>query len=108
MIHKKCSPGRIRIYLLFAVALALSIPASAAWKEKVLYSFQGGMNDGSLPVGGVVFDKKGNLYGATYSGMVYQLVPPLQKSGAWTENVVYVFQGVPKGDVRQSQWGLSD
>ena len=42
MIHKKCSPGRIRICLLFAVALALSIPASAAWKEKVLYSFQGG------------------------------------------------------------------
>jgi len=40
MTHTKC-PGLIRICLLFAVALTLSIPASAEWNEKVLYSFQG-------------------------------------------------------------------
>ena len=54
MTHTKCSPGLIRSCLLFAVALTLAVPASAAWKEKVLYSFQGGTNDGSVPIGGVV------------------------------------------------------
>jgi hypothetical protein len=63
MIHKKCSLGLIHVCLLLAVALTLAVPASAEWKEQVLYSFQGGTNDGALPVGGVVFGTKGNLYG---------------------------------------------
>ena len=50
------------------VILALAVPASAEWKEKVLYSFQGGTKDGSVPAGGVVFDTQGNLYGATTDG----------------------------------------
>ena len=37
---------------------------AAGWKEKVLYSFQG-IPDGAVPAGGVVFDRIGNLYGAT-------------------------------------------
>jgi hypothetical protein len=67
--------------------LALGVAASAEWKEKVLYSFQGG-TDGAVPAGGVVFDRQGNLYGATQQGggtnwspmaacgTVYQLAPP--------------------------------
>ena len=35
--------------------------------EAVLYSFTGG-NDGDLPWGGVIEDKKGNLYGTTQAG----------------------------------------
>ena len=31
-----------RLLALFAVGLTLVIPASAQWKEKVIYSFQGG------------------------------------------------------------------
>ena len=50
MTLKKRSPSLIRICLLFAISLALAVPASAEWKEKVLYSFQGGTNDGSVPV----------------------------------------------------------
>jgi hypothetical protein len=84
------------------------LPASAEWKEKVLYSFQGGTTDGSVPAGGVVFDKAGNLYGADTSGgsggcpnqgcgMVFQVSPPAQKGGAWTETSIYAFQGVLKG-----------
>ena len=74
--------------LLFAV-LTLAIPASAEWKEKVLYSFQGVGQRGAIPVGGVVFDSRGNLYVATTDGgpgacapignecgTVYQLSPP--------------------------------
>jgi uncharacterized repeat protein (TIGR03803 family) len=108
MTHKKCSPGRIRICLLFAVALALSIPASASWKEKVLYSFQGG-TDGSFPGGGLIFDKTGNLYGVTvqggatncppgWCGTIYELSPPKRKGGAWTEVVLYVFTGHDQND----------
>jgi hypothetical protein len=66
--------------------------AVAAWKEHVLYSFQGG-NNAQTPVGGVVFDKQGNLYGATITGTVYQLAPPMKKGDAWTEAVLYIFQG---------------
>jgi uncharacterized repeat protein (TIGR03803 family) len=93
--------------LLFAVAVTLAIPASAEWNEKVLYSFQGGSKDGSVPAGGVVADKAGNLYGATTDGgMVYQLVPPVKQGGPWTETVLYVFQGVSKRDGSTPSGGL--
>src|SRR4030088_2350224 len=59
------TPAVRRLLALFAITLALASAASAEWKEKVLYSFQGGSKDGSAPVGAVVFDKQGNLYGAT-------------------------------------------
>jgi hypothetical protein len=97
-----------RISLLIALA-ALSSPATAEWKEKVLYSFQG-LPDGSVPAGGVVFDQQGNLYGATTEGgsqaclgiaqcgTVYQLVPPTKKGDPWAENILYVFKGNLNGD----------
>jgi len=92
---------------LFVVVLTLAVTASAEWKEKVLYSFQGGSSDGSVPAGGVVFDKHGNLYGATTDGgRVYQLTPPAKKDGTWTENVLYVFQGNTKGDGSSPSSGL--
>ena len=50
MIHKKISPSLIHVCLLLAVALTLAVPASASWKEKVLYSFQGGI-EGRLDAG---------------------------------------------------------
>lgn len=79
--------------------LAFVLPASASWKEQVLYSFQGG-SDGAVPAGGVVFDKQGNLYGATTYGnqygelgVVYELSPPAKKGGPWTESLIYSFLG---------------
>ena len=57
----------------------------------LLYSFQGGSNDGQNPNAGVAFDKAGNLYGATYdggqdnAGVVYELAV----GGA--ESVLYSF-----------------
>jgi hypothetical protein len=85
--------------------------ASATWKEKVLYSFQGG-SDGSTPAGGVVFDAAGNLYGANTwggdrsclgdgCGTVFQVSPPVQKGGPWTETVIHAFHGINgQGDGR--------
>jgi hypothetical protein len=81
--------------------LATVLSASAASKEKVLYSFQGG-SDGYAPAGGVFFDKAGNLYGVNawggaggcQCGTVFEISPPSQKGGAWTETTIYTFQGV--------------
>jgi uncharacterized repeat protein (TIGR03803 family) len=100
MTHK--GQTRMATRLLLLLVLGFTSVASAEWKEKVLYSFQGGM-DGATPAGGVVFDQQGNLYGATtdggatncspvaYCGTVYQLSP--QPHGSWKESVLYVFKG---------------
>jgi hypothetical protein len=93
---------------LFAIVFVFVSLASAEGKEKVLHSFQGGTNDGEYPAGGVVFDKAGNLYGATTDGggecppaqcgTVFQLAPPAQKGDPWTETVLYIFKGNGSGD----------
>jgi hypothetical protein len=88
----------------------MTINASAEWKEKVLYSFQGG-NDGAFPGGGVVFDQQGNLYGVTeaggpsscapignYCGTVYQLSPPVKQGDPWTKTLIYMFKGKQYND----------
>jgi hypothetical protein len=103
--------------ILLALVTFASTLSAAEWKEKVLYSFQGG-TDGSTPVGGVVFDSAGNVYGATQDGgsascrsiyecgTVYQLTPPATKGDAWTETVLYVFQGNAKNDGASPFGGL--
>src|SRR5579859_6263524 len=109
MNRQKCFDSIPRLLLLFAIVLIFAVSASAEWKEKVLYSFQG-LPDGAYPAGGVVFDQAGNLYGATTDGgandcpgiaqcgTVYQLQPPVQKGKPWTESVLYVFKGVNSND----------
>ena len=95
----------------------LAFPASVQWNEQVLYSFQNG-TDGATPTGAVVFDKSGNLYGVTQNGgaatclspdacgTVYELTPPAQTGGAWTETVLYVFKGYTYGDGATPEGGL--
>jgi uncharacterized repeat protein (TIGR03803 family) len=108
MTCKRYSQSAVGLLSFFVAVFALTVPASAEWKEKVLYSFQGSP-DGSFPGGGLVFDKAGNLYGVTLEGgsgscppaqcgIVYQLSPPTQKGGPWTETVLYVFKGQHYGD----------
>ena len=97
------------LFLMFATA-------SAEWEEKVLYSFQGGTTDGAIPAGGVVFDKAGNLYGATTQGFgfcppaqcgsVFQLAPPAKQGDPWTETVLHVFTGNVNGDGDTPAGGL--
>jgi uncharacterized repeat protein (TIGR03803 family) len=77
----------------------LSPEKSGTWTETVLHGFGGAPNDGSLPRAGLIIDKQGNLYGTTESGgannagTVFELSP--EKSGAWTETVLYGFAGAP-------------
>lgn len=71
--------------------------ASAQWQEQVLYSFQGG-TDGARPIGGMVFDNAGNLYGATNEGgssscagpsqcgIVFELSPPTKRNDPLDRN----------------------
>ncbi len=70
-----------------------------SWTEKVLHSFGHGQ-DGFFPVGGLVMDAAGNLYGTTESGgfhntcnlgcgTVFELMP--QEDGSWTEKVLHSF-----------------
>jgi uncharacterized repeat protein (TIGR03803 family) len=67
------------------------------WSETPIYRFSG--SDGANPYGGdILFDKAGNLYGATYlggsancpsgCGVVYKLTP---SGGGWSESVLYSF-----------------
>jgi uncharacterized repeat protein (TIGR03803 family) len=79
----------------------LSRTAMGKWKEKVLYSFQGG-SDGQNSLGNLVIDAAGNLYGTTSEGgadcscgTIFKLTPGVH--GTWTESVVHRFQGPPDG-----------
>jgi hypothetical protein len=74
-----------------------------AWKETVLHDFTGG-NDGGYPGGTVALGPNGVLYGAgsysgvaNASGVIYELTPPKQAGGAWTETVLHTFPAF-KGD----------
>jgi uncharacterized repeat protein (TIGR03803 family) len=49
----------------------LSPNMSGGYNESILYQFNYvGSGDGALPYGGMVLDKRGNLYGTTYTGGV--------------------------------------
>lgn len=77
-----------------------------AWQESVLYSFAG-HGDGGVPQSDLVFDQTGNLYsttlvgGAFTKGVVFELIPPINQGGSWTEVPLYSFQsdGIPRGGV---------
>jgi hypothetical protein len=77
----------------------------------VLYSFPT-PKEGYVPAGDLAFDSSGNLYGATffgggygttcdefyqYCGAIFELSPPLQKGGSWTEQTLYGFKGTARG-----------
>jgi uncharacterized repeat protein (TIGR03803 family) len=43
-------------------------PSPAGAQETVIYRFQGGINDGAAPIGELIADKNGTLYGSTLIG----------------------------------------
>lgn len=99
-------------------------PTQNGWQESAIYEFQQGVNLGVIPVGGVIFDTAGNLYGTTWApgsqgdfifdrvhsnlsgntfwgctqpgcgGTVYKLTPT---QNGWQETDVYAFTGAADG-----------
>jgi uncharacterized repeat protein (TIGR03803 family) len=88
----------------------VSPPATkgGAWTETLLYSFDEPSNGGAFPTAGLIFDKKGNLYGTTAlggqfnNGVAYELSPSGTKGGSWTETVVYNFDSNGGGSPQSS------
>ncbi len=93
--------------LLIAVAAMFGIgPDSAVAQESVLYNFGNTSTDGQGPESALIFDSKGNLYGATSGGglhsygTVFELSPGA--GGVWTETILYNF-GVTTSDAAAPQ-----
>jgi uncharacterized repeat protein (TIGR03803 family) len=81
----------------------LSKGSDGVWTESVLYSFFG-LADGGNPIGSLIWDSAGSLYGTTtyggYSnsggcnggcGVVFKLTPG--SGGNWSQSVLYSFRG---------------
>lgn len=105
-----------KFYLLGLLAVFAFAPQSfAQWNQSVIYQFQGG-TDGDGPIGTIVFDQAGNLYGATTGGgigacvfscgTVFQLTPPANNGDPWTETVLYTFKSYLTGDGNIPSGGL--
>jgi hypothetical protein len=82
-----------------AVYMLAPPSGGGSWKETVLFNLPGGAG-GSGTGGSVTLGPNGVLYGTASqsgvtnaSGLVFQLTPPQQAGGAWTESVIYNFPG---------------
>jgi hypothetical protein len=82
------------------LALALLMPCSVfAQTESTIYTFLPNPPGPAIPHSDLIFDKAGNLYGASYYGSefgygtVFQLVPA--SGGIWTLNTLHQFVGGP-------------
>jgi uncharacterized repeat protein (TIGR03803 family) len=81
-------------------------PSGSGWTQKTLHSFQSS-TDGAVPYAGLIFDRSGNLYGATQyggsetGGTVFELSP--SSGGNWSFATLYNFAasggGLAKGPV---------
>jgi len=72
------------------------VNSSGVYTEHILYSFGASSGDGLNPVGGLITDGSGNLYGTTPSGgansqgTVFELV---NSSATYAERILYSFTG---------------
>jgi uncharacterized repeat protein (TIGR03803 family) len=80
----------------YGTVFELMPTAGGTWTETVLHNFSVNGTDGDLPLGGLIFDAAGNLYGTTYEGGVYDsdgtvFELTFTASGSWTETVLHNF-----------------
>lgn len=88
----------------FGQIFELSPNSGSMWKLTIIHAFTSG-SDGRYPVGALVFDPSGNLYGATtyggsgcnrfLCGTVYKLTP--QNEGPWQETILHPFESAGDG-----------
>lgn len=98
----------------FGTAFILRPNPTGPWGESEIYVF-GDIIDGRNPVGNLIIDDTGSLYGTTTNstgsrldGVVFQLSP--SEHGYWNETLLHTFAGVdgdiPHGVVRDSEGNL--
>ncbi|HEY6766332.1 MAG TPA: choice-of-anchor tandem repeat GloVer-containing protein [Candidatus Sulfotelmatobacter sp.] len=79
----------------YGTVFQLTKDSSGTWSESVIYSFASGA-DGAYPVGGLIADSTGNLYGATTAGgsandgVIFELS---NSGGTWQETILHAFSG---------------
>jgi uncharacterized repeat protein (TIGR03803 family) len=101
--------GQVNCPYTCGTVFQLTPPSSQGetWKQDVIFAFDVGETvDGQGPLGGLVFDAYGNLYGTTNQnggnsifeacadngcGEVFELSPPANSSGFWAESLVHGF-----------------
>jgi hypothetical protein len=103
--------SRLRVLGRLLPALLMLVSSALATKETIILPFN--RTDGMTPLTGFVADKAGNLYGVTSiggtgncadfgggqgCGLVFELTPPAKVGGAWTQTVLYNFQGGVDGE----------
>jgi uncharacterized repeat protein (TIGR03803 family) len=89
----------------FGTVFELQPPAApgGTWTETVIYNFTGQNNDGRNPFAAPTLGANGVLYGTTTyggyygSGAAYELQPPSEPGGAWTETVLFSFVDADDG-----------
>lgn len=97
----------------FGIAYEISPGSGGSWIKTTLYNFKGG-TDGRWPIGGVILDTQGNLFGTTqfgggggkcpdpfnpprnvFCGTVFKLSPV---AGGWQETILHSFADRHEGD----------
>lgn len=90
-------------FINLGIAAMLANPVSAA--ENTIYSFSPWVSlaPGSNPLGSLLRDSNGALYGSTldggayYNGTVFKLSPPVPGRANWNLQVIYTFRGYADG-----------
>src|ERR1700739_4478871 len=100
-VHRR-NPGMlwgasILTTMLYLAYLSLGTNPVDAQSYNLLYSFTG-QTDGGQPVGGLIRDAEGNLYGTTCCGGSYGAGTVFKLDTAGKESVLYSFTGGSDGD----------
>ena len=106
----RANPGSVCCGTVYQLSLV-----SGQWQAVVLHQFTGGL-DGSVPVGTLAMDARGNLFGVTQSGglmkgrcysncgTVFELSPT--SGGEWNYAQIYSLRGAEAGDGEQPDAGV--
>ncbi len=86
-------------------------PSGSGWSENILYNFSGSF---TVPIGGLLFDTQGNLYGtASVPNGIFELSP---SNGGWSATLLYSdeqialqsFRGTLARDAAGNLYGTSE
>jgi uncharacterized repeat protein (TIGR03803 family) len=89
----------------YGTVFELQPPAApgGTWTETVIYNFSGQNSDGRNPLASPTVAANGVLYGTTTyggyygTGAAYELQPPAEPGGGWTETVLFSFVDTDNG-----------